>query len=65
LEDLRMHIKHDYSKTFEGKAFIARLIGDILSVASTKKCLSRKIALAMKLSNLKSFRIVFLRELEN
>lgn len=64
-EDLRMHIEHDYSKTFEGKAFTARLVGDILSAASTKECLSRKIALAMKLSNLESFRIVFLRGLED
>jgi len=60
-----MHIEHDYSKTFEGKAFIARLVEDILSAASTKKCLSKKIALAIKLSNLKSFKIVFLRGLEN
>jgi hypothetical protein len=64
-EDLRMHIEHDYSKTFEGRTLTARLVGDIMSTASTKECLSRKIVLAMRLSNLESFRIVFLRGLED
>jgi len=59
-----MHIKHDYFKTFENRALIARLIEDILSTTSIKKCLSRKIVLTIKLLNLKSFRIVFCRELE-
>jgi len=60
-----MHIEHDYSKTFEGRALTARLVGDILSTASIKECLSRKIVLAMRLSNLESFRIVFRRGLED
>ncbi len=61
-EDLRKHIKHDYSKNFEGRALIARLVGDILSTTSMKEYLSRKIVLAMRLSNLESFKIVFLLE---
>lgn len=57
-EKLRMHMLDDFLTRFAGKQLTARLTGYILNTASTKQGLSRKIAVAMKLPNLKSFAIV-------
>lgn len=58
-EKLRLHMEEDdFLKMFDN-AITARLVRYILNTASTKEGLSRKIAVAMKLPNLKSFTIIF------